>query len=133
MKTDIWRWQTRDRDGKTSDRGERRRRRRRDRKQEGVGEGGREIWQCDFFLKSAFFIVYLSFGTSDALHPANQTSVNAMNPPEQSYCRSRTLQRLLSLLVCRYPTESHLISLTQLPTNTLLVATSSSIKFKRML
>lgn len=94
----------------------------------------RGVWRhWGLFLKSAFFILYLSFGTSYAMHIASNSSVNAMNPPEQSYCRSQTRQRLLSLLACRFSTQSHLISLTQLPMNALLVATSSSIKFKLML
>lgn len=93
----------------------------------------RENEVCEGTRDSACFAVYLSFGTSYALRPTSQSSVNAINLPAQSYCRSQALQRILSLLACRFPTQSHLISLTQLPMNTLLVATSSSIKFKRML
>lgn len=98
MKTDRWRRQSGDRDRQTSDRGEKRGR---GRKQEGAGEGRREMCQCagrKRCLKTlgTVFEVCIFQSLSEFRYELctasllARASTNCMYPPEQSYCRSQT-------------------------------------------
>lgn len=122
MKTDIWRRQSRDRDGKKEGAWERGEEEEEEEKQGDVSAyGKKEVSEVtgDSFWSLHFSQFYLSFGAGSALHLTSQSIVNSMNSPEQSYRRNK--------YQCLH-TDPHLISLTQLPMNALLVAASSSIK-----